>query len=67
MSDYLDLVYLLNGYNLIGNPQGVLTVPNLDVPQDDDDNHIVTYSFFRTADDIIFLHIGATLSYKTIS
>ena len=60
MSEFADFRYLLNDYNLTGEPAGALTVhnqnvikvPNLNVEKNGDNNHVITYSFFRTAEDI---------------
>jgi Ca2+-binding RTX toxin-like protein len=50
---YEDLAYLLNQYNLTGNPTGTFAILNLVLTPDVNGDYSVTYSFFQTAQDII--------------
>ena len=52
MTEYLSFEDILNTYNLIGKPEGILVVPNLNIQQNSNNEYVVTYSFFRTSEDI---------------
>lgn len=44
MTSYYDLIDLANSYNLTGNFAPVSAVPGIELDEDENGNHIVTYT-----------------------
>ena len=51
MTTYAGLAYLLNLYNLTGNPQGTLSVPGITLDEENGD-YIITYTYFTNHSEI---------------
>lgn len=51
MTDYVDLVDLLNDYNFTGDPDGTLSIPGA-VLTEEDGKYIIEYTIFRNSADV---------------